>query len=185
LFRNVVVTVGSVSGTASQWDRPVFSWDTAVASQFDTNAPHSGSTWLTVTGLNFGIGEHTATAGLERGGVNDRGVCLTASWTTSTTLMCLSNELGDLFRIATVTVGALVGTARNVIFSFDAAVVSDAQLNTPHSGFASLTVSGLDFGQTTHSPSAALEQAGPGQRLVCGTSAWTSSTTITCRTNFR
>jgi hypothetical protein len=76
-----------------------------------------------------------------------------------------------------------VGTARNVIFSFDAAVVSDASLNTPHSGFASLTVSGLDFGQTTHSPSAALEQAGPGQRLVCGTSAWTSSTTITCRTN--
>jgi len=32
------------------------------------NAPYSGYASLTVSGLNFGVGEHTATAGLERGG---------------------------------------------------------------------------------------------------------------------
>jgi hypothetical protein len=130
------VTVGGVAGTAAG----AFSFDASVVSSVQLNMPLSGSASLTVSGLNFGVGEQTASLSLERGGRNDLGVCLTASWLSSTTVACLSNPLGDLFRAATMTVNEFVGTGV-AIFSFDAAVASDVTRNTPHSGYSSLTVS--------------------------------------------
>ena len=45
-----------------------------MVSQFHVNAPHTGgATYVTVTGLNFGMGELTMTAALEQGGGDERG----------------------------------------------------------------------------------------------------------------
>jgi len=139
------LTVAVVVGTAGS----TYSFDAAVASDVRRNAPHSGYASVTVSGLNFGVGEHTATAGLERGGGGDLGVCFTSSWTSATTLACRSNAFGDVFQSASVTVASVSGTGKPV-FSFDAAVASDVQLNAPLSGYASVTVSGLNFGVRDH-----------------------------------
>jgi len=141
VFGYLQVTVGSVAGTG----RGVFSFDAAVVSEIRRNAPQTGGSSVTVTGLGFGVGEHTATAGLERGGAGDLGVCLTSSWTSATTLGCRSNAFADLFQATSVTVASKSGTGQPV-FSFDAAAASHMHVNAPHTGFASLTVSGLGFG---------------------------------------
>jgi hypothetical protein len=48
-------------------------------------------------------------------------------------------------------------------------------LNSASSGGISVTISGLDFGTTSYTPTAEL---GPG--TACTTTSWTSSTTVNC-----
>ena len=79
-----------------------------------------------------------------------------------------------------VTVAAVVGTFGPVvpspIFSFDSPTASSAQLNTPRSGGASITVTGLSFGAYDFTVTQELSRAN------CGSSSWTSSTALRCRT---
>jgi hypothetical protein len=76
---------------------------------------------VTVSGLDFGVGEHTATVGLNGAGRGDVGVCFSLSWTSATTLACLSNESRNILMVATVTVAVMSGTGQ-LIFSFDGAL---------------------------------------------------------------
>ena len=77
-------------------------------------------------------------------------------------------------RWAEVTISAVAGTGMNV-FSFDAPVGSHGVLNFPHTGGASVTVSGLNFGRHDVSPSVAISA------LSCHSAAWTSGTSLLCR----
>jgi hypothetical protein len=173
------ITVASVSGTGR---KPTFSFDSATASSVDLNMPLSGQTLVTVSGLNFGVGEHTATASLEMGMAGTIGSCSTSSWTSATSAACRTIGISDKFGLVQLTVGSVAGTGR-AVYSFDGAVVSEARLNAPFSGYASVTVSGLDFGVGEHTATAGLERAGSGDVGVCFSSSWTSATTLACLSN--
>jgi len=155
IFGRASVTVATVAGTG----RPIFSFDSATASSVYLNFPVSGNSPVTVSGLNFGVGEHTATAGLEMGGAGNVGSCSTSSWTSATSAMCQTAGITDKFGFAQLTVGSVAGTGR-AVYSFDGAVVSDVELNAPFSGYASVTVSGLSFIAADQTASAGLERGG-------------------------
>jgi hypothetical protein len=92
-----------------------------VVSEARLNAPFSGYAFVTLTGLNFGVGEHTATAGLNVAGRGDVTLCFSSSWTSATTLACLSNESRNILMVACVTVAVVSGTGQ-LVFSFDGAL---------------------------------------------------------------
>ena len=102
------VTVVSVVGT----DLGRFSFDSAVLSQIWRNTPHTGGSSVTVTGLNFGYSEYTATAMLSSA------VCMTSSWASTTTVVCLSSSVYQSGAPAALTVGSLVSTGLQG-FTFD------------------------------------------------------------------
>jgi hypothetical protein len=178
IFSQGSVTVASVSGTS----RPIFSFDSATASSVELNMPLSGQTLVTISGLDFGVGEHSASAGPEMGGAGGVGSCSTSSWTSATSAACLTVGISDKFGFVQLTVGSVTGTGR-AVYSFDGAVVSEVRLNAPFSGCASVTVSGLDFGVGEHTATAGLERAGRGDVGVCFSSSWTSATTLACLSN--
>jgi len=79
--------------------------------------------------------------------------------------------------VSAVSVGGVAGTAI-ASFSFDDAgllVTSSSMYNTPPSGGAVLTVSGLRFGASDFTASMSFD-------VDCSTTSWTSSTTICCAT---
>jgi hypothetical protein len=178
IFGQGSVTVASVSGTG----RPIFSFDSAAASSVELNMPLSGQTLVTVFGLNFGVGEHSATAGLEMGRAGGVGSCSTSSWTSATSAACRTVEISDKFGFVQLTVSSVAGTGQPV-YSFDGAVVSEARRNSPFSGYASVTVSGLNFGVGEHTATAGLNGAGRGDVGLCFSSSWTSATTLACLSN--
>jgi hypothetical protein len=178
IFGQGSVTVASVSGTGG----PIFSFDSATASSVDLNMPLSGQTLVTVSGLNFGVGEHTASAGLEMGGAGNVGSCSTSSWTSATSVACRMVGISDKFGVVQLTVASVAGTGR-AVYSFDGAVASEARRNAPFSGYASVTVSGLNFGVAEHTATAALSGAGSGDVGLCFSSSWTSLTTLACLSN--
>jgi len=155
-----------------------------------TNVADSGSISVTISGVNFAVADLSPT------GVLGLGVCVTASWVTATTVQCLvaPGTAGPTF--GKVTVNAAVGSGAGV-FSFDggfclgwclfhavrwlvklwtaAPVVSSmTPANWATSSIISVTVSGLDFGSSDVSPSAAF---GAG---YCGTASWIASTALRC-----
>ena len=80
--------------------------------------------------------------------------------------------------------GAMTGTGGAVwtydpgragVFSFDGPVASGVQMNAPHSGDASVTVSGLNFGSSVYTATTAIGSA------PCSTSMWTSGTSVACQ----
>jgi hypothetical protein len=138
------VTVSGVVGTG----RPVFIFDSPLATDIYANAAQSGFTSLTVSGLNFGCGDHTATAAVALIS------CATSSWISATSLACRSAAQTIAVRgVATVSVGSITGTGQPV-FSFDAPAVSNTVRNSPITGMsvdaATLTVSGTNFGTASH-----------------------------------
>ncbi len=177
IFGQGSVTVASVSGTGC----PIFSFDSATASSVDLNMPLSGHARVSVSGLDFGVGEHTATAGLEMGGAGV-GCCSTSSWTSATSAACRTMGISDKFGFVQLTVGSIAGTGQPV-YSFDGAVVSEARRNSPFSGYASMTVSGLDFGVGEHTATVGLNGAERGHVGLCFSSSWTSATTLACLSN--
>jgi hypothetical protein len=178
IFGQGSVTVASVSGTS----RPIFSFDSAIASSVELNMPLSGQILVTVSGLNFGVGEHTASAGLEMGGVANVGSCSTSSWTSATSAACRTVGTSDKFGFVQLTVASVAGTGL-AVYSFDGAVVSEARRNAPFSGYASVTVSGLNFGVSEHTATAGLNGAGRGDVGLCFSASWTSATTLACLSN--
>ena len=155
MFGYTQLTVGVVAGTA----KTVFSFDAAVVSGILLNAPHSGYASVTVAGLDFGQTDHTATGAIVTA------ACGSSSWSSATSVTCLSGPAQlDALRYAQMSVGGVAGTGRTG-FSFDAAVGSAATLNSPHSGYASVTVSGLGFGAGEQTATAALERGGGGSEI--------------------
>ena len=77
---------------------------------------------MTVSGLDFGAGELTATSALEMV------ACSTSSWTSATTIACVSSSASTMFGLSAVSVGGVAGTSAPV-FSFDAAVAEFMRLS--------------------------------------------------------
>ena len=172
LFGYSLILVTAVTGTGL----PLFSVDTPTISHISANVALSGRSSVTVTGLNFGGGNHSATGSLEASVL-----CSTSLWSALTSLTCLSNPVPRLFGVALLTVGALAGTGLP-IFTADVPFMTDVIRNSPHSGMSFVTISGLHFGQQDNTPSLGLEMSGNngGQ---CLTAAWTAGTSTTCLTN--
>ena len=134
-----------------------FTFDAPVASFVALNMPHSGQGSVTVSGLQFGLSEYTATGQLLSG------VCSTTSWSSSTSVACLASALWDaegsvydVMRVVQVTVGGIVGTSTEA-FSFDAPIQSHGMpLNNPATQPSWVTLSGLGFGYTDYTASVQL-----------------------------
>ena len=149
-----------------------FSFDAPVASFVALNVPHSGRGSVTVTGLQFGLSEYTASAAVSAE------ACVTSSWLSSTSLACLGSfsrsSGGQSTRVTEVTVGGFVGTGLD-IFSFDSPAMSDVLRNAPLSGDGSVTVTGLGFGVFEYTATAAFGTA------ACSTTSWSSASSVVCQ----
>ena len=168
VMRAVQVTVGGFVGTSTE----AFSFDAPVASFVSLNVPHSGRGSVTVTGLQFGLSEYTASAAVSAE------ACVTSSWQSSTSLACLGSfsrsSGGQSTRVTEVTVGGFVGTGLD-IFSFDSPAMSDVLRNAPLSGDGSVTVTGLGFGVFEYTATAAFGTA------ACSTTSWSSASSVVCQ----
>ena len=79
------------------------------------NAPITGGSTATISGLNFGA--YSFTASVSATGVD---MCGTASWTSGTTVECrMIAATAMKTSYAKVTVGAVVGTRVRFYFTFD------------------------------------------------------------------
>ena len=115
----------------------------------------TGGSSVTVVGLNFAAIDISISASIE----NDQ--CQTLSWTSSSSLSCFSscsaiglNEDVSQKRKPITTIATLVGTGAQA-FSYDSPIMSSfgfvptgttsvwTYANSPYSGFASVTVTGL------------------------------------------
>ena len=146
------------------------SFDAPVASSAKPdNYPRSGGLSMTILGLTFGTYSSTPTT------MTGSEACSTTTWTSSTTVTCEMSAL-TASGTAAMTVSALVGT-RMAVFSFDALVVSSIlPFNAP--SFGSLTLSGLNFGAHSFTPTAGVElHQGLPPWL---TTSWTSGTSVQC-----
>ena len=166
------VTVSAIVGTRKHG----FSYDSPTLSHANqANAATSGSTSVTISGLNFGYNAYTPTAQL------DEDFCATTSWTSASTIECASsdhidgkNAAGKQPGSVVLTVSATVGT-RTSFFTFDAPAVSNllGSDNAVASGGTSVTISGLNFGKSySQTPTAHLSDS------TIGTTSWTSATTV-------
>ena len=69
---------------------------------------------VTVSGLNFGVSNTTPTSTMA-----GWGACMTTSWTSSTSVSCLSSSMNAPYSGAYVTVSSVIGTKTSSLFSFD------------------------------------------------------------------
>ena len=141
-----------------------------VLSQAFANLPLSGGVTVTVTGLNFGYSELTASSAV--GGV----LCGSSSWSSDTSVACEVGMSTSLSTTLEVTVGAAVGTGRD-LFSYDGPVVSHSAHigNIPLSYGGAVTVTGLNFGYSEYTSSGAIALG------RCSTLSWNSGTTVVCK----
>merc|ERR550537_1658825 len=93
------VTVGAVAGTGLS----VYSFDGPVVCIAMVNSASSGGSAVTVSGLSFGSVDLTA-SGLVAGGG-----CSTASWSSRTSVSCVSGSGIGQLGTSSVTVGAVAG----------------------------------------------------------------------------
>ena len=94
---------------------------------------------MTMLGLNFGTRNYTPTL------MTADTACITTSWATSTKVLCMSGGFKSAPRSLQMTLANLVGTAQEM-FTIDAPTLSQHYYNTPHSGQATLTMFGFNFG---------------------------------------
>lgn len=96
----------------------------AVSSSRDLpNLALSGGVTATILGLNFGGYNLTPSAAVPA----EVGQCDTASWTSKTTVSCITATVGRPFSdLVTVTISDIVGTTYLLFTSFDAPVVTSA-----------------------------------------------------------
>jgi hypothetical protein len=155
----------------------LFSFDAAIVSLSSVwNAASSGCASVTVSGLQFG--SHNGSASLALG-TGTEYLCHTASWTSVSTTVCGHGQVG-LTGTAPVlfSVGNLVSTAISML-SFDAPVLSLLRPhNIPYSTQRSATLAGLNFGTADTTATATLRNP---DGLFCSTLAWTSMTVARCQ----
>ena len=168
-----VVTVQAVVGTRVRgftWDAPSLSFEATA------NVARTGGTAVTLTGMNFVEVDLTPTAYMAMYLTED--MISSASWSSATTIVAkISNApTGHIPKMAALTVSAVVGT-RIGQWSFDSPVLSQAPVavsNAATSGGSTVTISGLNFGYHTATPTATMNDA------ACSTTAWSSATTVQC-----
>ena len=167
---NAFVTVETVVGT----DDACFSFDAPTVSYALGNSPQTGGRIVSIRGHNFGMTDFTPSGRLGLGG------CSTISWTTDTGLQCstaaseagLLSELGNrLAGDSRFTVSDFTGTGREA-FTFDAVIVSHGFKNSPLTGGASLTITGLNFAAQDCTASTKMH-------MHFNTASWISDTSMT------
>jgi hypothetical protein len=133
------------------------------------NGPPSGSSTLTVTGMNFGWDNRSPT--ITVGG----SPCLTTSWFSDSSLRCRPVAGSGGLDYVTAELATVIGSTTRT-FSYDAPVVTfSTSVNTaPTAGF-SVTISGINFAGQNLSPTATI---GP---FSCTTASWVTSTSLTCQ----
>jgi len=156
--------VASILGTSST----VFSFDSPTVTLVFNNGVMTGGSYATITGLNFGSYEVTPSAQL---GMT---ACGTTSWSTTTSLWCVTLQGIGIQLDSPVIVSQQVGTYQNA-FSFDAAVVTlSYPPNLALTGKAMISVYGLNFGSLDYSPTTSIGST------QCDTANWMSVSSLKC-----
>jgi hypothetical protein len=182
------ITVQGIVGTGDP--ARSFTYDRATITQLNPyNLPSNGLGSLTISGYNFGGDDATPTAVLtDPLAPSNQDMCATVSWTSLTLLNCAPPSTyggppaARLSRHAILTVSAIVGTQMTssqpaLAFSFDSAAITyGALLNSPTSGGASVTITGLNFGGRDLTGTVVIVTD------TCGTTTWTTSTSVSCGT---
>ena len=156
--------VGTSAGTFS-FDAPVLTVNTP------TNGPTCLGSSLTLLGANFGALDVTASAALY-GALY--ATCTTLAWSANTRLMCATGTSAGSGLSMLVTVAASIGTLP-LTYTFDSPSATLLRFsNLPTCSSATLSIAGLNFGSSDFTSSALV-----GIRS-CTTTAWTSSTAVSC-----
>ena len=165
----MVVTVAMVVGSNTQR----VSFDAAVLSMARPfNSVSSTYTAITVPGLSFGSSEYTATVWLRATPASS--TCDTASWSSTTSIMCTELAAVGTAQLFT-TIANTVGTSI-WIFTFDAPTASFLPLpNVAVSGGSSVTVAGLSFGADAGTATVQLIAG-----TICSCVSWTTSSSVVC-----
>ena len=167
VMRAVEVTVGGVVGTSTEASASMRLWDRS-------GAEHAAQ----LRGICDSERAELRAERVHSDGT--AGVCgvLDTSWSSATRVQCLASALWDaegslydVMRAVEVTVGGVVGTSTEA-FSFDAPVGSFVALNVPQSGRGSVTVSGLSFGLSEYTASAAVVRSHVSHRLGSRRHRW-------------
>ena len=106
----------------------------------------------------------------------DYNSCSTTSWSSKTSLSCYTvvGWNNGVMNDVVITSTGIVGT-RSGLFTFDAPAVSYVGVdNFGRSHTGSLSVTGVNFGQTDNTPSTRIDTN------ECGTAGWVSATAVYC-----
>ena len=177
--RWVTVTAASIVGTSSER----FTYDGPGLTQLTPqNGAASGATSVSISGLNFGFADQTASGSLLTSGVDL--YTLTTTWSSASSVSVsqpavAAGTLRSSGVVLRLIVNAIVGTGTTNPVTFDAPVVSFVQPsrnNIPASGYGRLTVSGLNFASADTTTTIFLGVT------VCTTASWSSATILKCFT---
>lgn len=157
------------------FDAPAVSYALSPTSGKTPNGPQSGDGSVTISGLNFAAVDATATVSL-------RANCKTTSWTSMTTLSCMTGKVSAPAYLAeTVTITGHTGTFQSGLYSFDAPALSyHKNYNSCTSGGAILTVMGLNFGPVDYTPTAHIGGELSFSKTICMTTSWSTDTAVRC-----
>lgn len=169
------LTVGSFVGTTAAF----FTYDSPVISHLPTiNAPTFSGTTVTLEGVNFGHYDPTPTIQIGSGSGTK---CGTSAWVTNTRVLCHMTGWGTGKRRAVILSLAGQSGTRTNAFSYDAAIITHLGkphnnwlTNSPTSSGASITMIGVNFGNSDYSPTTRVGLSN------CQTTSWTSGTVIKC-----
>ncbi|KAJ1467356.1 hypothetical protein T484DRAFT_2027455 [Baffinella frigidus] len=133
------------------------------------NRAGTGSTSLTVRGMNFG---HATYSGAVRSGFT---ACESTEWESASAVRCrMPVSISGTRRVA-LTVGVRAGSVTEA-WSLDVATISNlVRMNHPSTGSVSVTIRGAHMSvfQPTHASRVGFTS--------CESSTWTSSTSVACR----
>ena len=154
-------------GTGSQ----LFSYDSPLSSHmlpWHMNGPIQGTTLVTATGCNFGLADYTPTLAI------GTSVCSTTSWTTLTSIACITPPGTRGAYAARLTITGLIAT-HTTRFTYDAPIMTYAiPYNAAASTDLSISVKGTMFGSTNLTPSVRIGTS------TCETAMWTTFTSAVC-----
>jgi hypothetical protein len=165
-----MVTVAAQVGTTYV----IFTFDSPVLSRIPTyNTPtahgYYWSAYLTIQGINFAKTQSSPTVNI------GHSMCRTTAFTSDTHIVCEQPRGAGVRRHLSVTIAAIVGT-RDLYFTYDAPVASQMEKpNNPSTGTTLITVYGNNFGGVNLTPS------GRVLSIECGTTTWSSTTTVRCK----
>ena len=145
-----------------------FRYDAAVATAvFPTNSPASGGAVVTISGMNYPLGDHDLTVDICMPGA-------ALEWLSPNSVTCPVRP-GIAAGVAVTATTASLLSATGGVFSYDTPVMTDlAPSNSPTSGGSVLTVVGFNFGVAHSSPLVFVGVS------ACSTTLWLSDTAVIC-----
>ena len=161
----VSVSIGGVIGTRTI----IFTYDAPQVTRLVvSNNPVTGGGGITIHGRNFGPSDTAPDVLIGESG------CQRAQWISDTAIVCrLLPGVGGLHTVA-VTVGRSVGT-QTAAFSYDSPLMTYVTApNAPTSGMTSITILGMNFGNTASTPAGTLLDS------ACKGLKYKSDTSIIC-----